>query len=150
MGRTWGGETRNEKKKDKEREKHTRYSRQRGETIKNTDTQIKTEAERGGSRHLESKMLRLQRGWGKQESRGRGGGNKGRGAKDPRTRPFPSRGFSLSPTLSRRVQGVSHSGFTFRISARVALSPGPGWCAQLPCWPQLMPCAPTPLHRSLG
>lgn len=37
---------------------------------KNTDAQIKTEAERGGSWHLESKMLQLQRRWGKQESKG--------------------------------------------------------------------------------
>lgn len=67
MERTWGGENRNEKKKDKEREKHTRYSTQRGETIKNTDTQIKTEAERGGSRHLESKMLTAAEGVGEAE-----------------------------------------------------------------------------------
>lgn len=63
------GETRNEEKKktnknkkNEEQEKYTQYSRQRGEIIKNTAAQIKTEAGRGGSQHLECKMLQLQRG----------------------------------------------------------------------------------------
>ena len=47
-GENMGCRNQNEKKK-KKREKHTRWSRQKGETIKNTDTQIKTEAARGGS-----------------------------------------------------------------------------------------------------
>lgn len=63
---------RRKKKKDKEREKHTRWSRQKGETIKNTEAQIKTEAARGGNWHLESEMLQLPRGLGEQESPGRG------------------------------------------------------------------------------
>lgn len=88
------GETRNEKKKDKE--KNTRYSRQRGETIKNTDAQIKTEAERGGSRHLESKMLQLQSRWGKQESRA--GKRQRPRSSGVRSRPFPSCAFCLSTT----------------------------------------------------
>lgn len=52
------------KKKDKEREKHTRWSRQKREIIKNIEAQIKTEAARGGNWHLESKMLQLPRGLG--------------------------------------------------------------------------------------
>ena len=58
---------RRKKKKDKEIEKHTRWSRQKGETIKNTEAQIKTEAARGGNWHLESEMLQLPRGLGEQE-----------------------------------------------------------------------------------
>lgn len=81
-------ETRNEKEKDKEREKHNIVDKGEKPLKENTDAQI--QKLRGGSQHLESKMFQQQKGEGKQESRV-GGGNKGKGAKDPRAgRPFPS------------------------------------------------------------
>lgn len=90
------------RRKKTKKEKKKRYSRQRGETIKNTDTQIKTEAERGGSWHLESKMFQLQRGWGRQEAGGRG--NKGRGAQGQALPRAPSAALSR-PNLEREAGG---------------------------------------------
>lgn len=140
------GETRNEKKKDKE--KNTRYSRQRGETIKNTDAQIKTEAERGGSRHLESKMLQLQSRWGKQESRA--GKRQRPRSSGVRSRPFPSCAFCLSTTSAGEYTRVLT--LIFPISAAVT-EPHYWYGVLTPTsWPQLLPGlashSPPPPHRS--
>lgn len=102
VGRTWGGETRNEREKDKDREKHNIIDK--GEKpLKNTDAQI--QKLRGGSQHLESKMFQQQRGEGKQESRV-GGACKGKGAKDLRTDP------PLPVPTACDFQQVSSGGFS--------------------------------------
>lgn len=66
---------------------------------KNTDAQIKTEAESREPAPGKQDVTAAE-GWGKQESR-LGRGNKGKGAKELKTRHFPSCACSLSMTLSR-------------------------------------------------
>lgn len=142
-GENMGCRDQNEKKKkNKEKEKHTRWSRQKGETMKNTDAQIKTEAARGGSWHLESKMLQLQRGLWEEENPGR------RKQPDPCIHVFT--GFT---TLCRRVCVGSRPPLYPPHCAHVACShtSWPGFALSVPHPPpQVTPRAwraSWPIHR---
>lgn len=64
--REYGVERPEMRRKKTKKEKNTRYSRQKGETIKNTDAQIKPEAEKEPT---PGKQDVTAAEWGKQESR---------------------------------------------------------------------------------